>query len=246
MLRAGTPALPIADEATPSDVQWVDICSWRGDTRLRPSPVVMCLEVDGLAAQQASEGGLTPDVPGMLDIRASPPPFNFNAAGYVGNHGMALVEYSCWGRVSRRWIDIRSGSYQLPPCHAVSVAVRAYNTSPVQNPATWTVGASVAPGRISAPRQAVYSGQVAYDGGGFTGSFPLPPGTSGVRVGVQAPFSNTEGFVFVNGTQPQLVIGPENGYQPAIGDLVPLAPTVGINCDGDEELLVTVEALIEW
>lgn len=220
---------------------WTQLVAWEGDPDGRPDPIVLCVEAVGPGGQFL-EG--QPPLPLNTVVRASPPPFNQTAFPA----GQLLVEYSTWGRVSRRWIDPRSGSYQLPPCHSVSVSAQAYAPDGEVGPGAlvpYSLGVSVAPGRTSAPSQATYSGVFAYEGGGpETVLFPAPPGTAGYRVGWLS--EEADATARVTGTQPAIEVGPASpsDYAPAVADLAPAGLVPQIEFSGADAGDFLVECLV--
>lgn len=71
------------------------------------------------------------------------------------NSGLLALNYGAGGAGKTRLIDIRNGTYQLPPCEACSVEMWKWDESGTGFPEPVHVGVSLSPGVTALPSEAV-------------------------------------------------------------------------------------------
>lgn len=143
-------------------------------------PVPVVLSVDsywsrGSAARQPQDRE-------ALDFLVSPPGPTAWAESY--DQGYLRLEYGAYGVTSVRYIDIRSGSYQLPPCHSVRVDAAVYNSGGAASGRAGTVSVSIAPGVVPYPEVALNSGAWFAAAGAQNNFYPIPQGARRWKVGL--------------------------------------------------------------
>lgn len=142
--------------------------------------------------------------------------------------GSLKVEYGAGGFSRTVTCDIRSGSWQLPPCQWAKVSAKFYNESAFGALARFAQVALVEGEYVNAQSTVQFSGVASLAAGASALRYPLPPGTEFLRWGVGSP-SNSPTLdvqlefsdVLECSTSPQLYVDFSSpSYVPQIVDLV--------------------------
>lgn len=97
------------------------------------------------------------------------------------NQGALKVQYGAGSATRTVVADIRSGSFQLPPCKWAKVSARFYNLNLVDNSVARVVSASLAPGLTSSSSMLRFSGVWNLAAGAQSNRWPVMPGTEFIR-----------------------------------------------------------------
>lgn len=163
------------------------------------------------------------------------------------NQGHLLVEYGAYGQAKRRIIDIRSGLYQLPPCHSVRVSVKQYNQTAAATSRTFRGTAGLAPGVLANPSVPTYSGTRAVAANTVSLQFDLPLGGRFVRFmnSEQPPVDNqyllysVSPNYYVDFSVPTWAGGPA-------ADFIPASNAVSIEKTGVDTGVFTLQVGLDW